>query len=143
MEPMCPRGPVAGRRGGLIQRDVRSVKILEGGVCSQLGLNLNLQPKPDGGMKKMDNSIGPPADCNFKWVCLSCTLVCGSAPGFSRRPPESSECLMQRQTSLKHHYLDDGMKDAIEMKTRSMTCILGAGINSRPATWWRPHVCVI
>lgn len=47
-----------------------------------------------------------------------------------RRPPESSECLMQRQMSLKHHYLDDGMKGAFEMQIRGMTCILGAGINS-------------
>lgn len=47
-----------------------------------------------------------------------------------RRPPESSECLMQRQMSLKHHYLDDGMKDAFEMQIQGMTCILGAGINS-------------
>lgn len=47
-----------------------------------------------------------------------------------RRPPESPECLMQRQMSLKHHYLDDGMKDAFEMQIRGITCILGAGINS-------------
>lgn len=37
---------------------------------------------------------------------------------------------MQRQMSLKHHYLDDGMKDAFEMQIRGMTCILRAGINS-------------
>lgn len=46
------------------------------------------------------------------------------------RPPESSECLMQRQMSLKHHYLDNGIKDLFEMQIRGITCILGAGINS-------------
>ena len=46
------------------------------------------------------------------------------------RPPESSECLMQRQMSLKHHYLEDGINDAFEMQIRGMTCILTAGINS-------------
>ncbi len=47
-----------------------------------------------------------------------------------RRPPENLECLKLRQMSLKHHYLDDGMKDTFEMQIRGMTCILRAGINS-------------
>lgn len=59
---------------------------------------------------------------------------------FLEDPPESSECLMQRQMSLKHHYLDDGAKDAFEMQMRGMTCILGAGINSVQAG--RVCVCV-
>lgn len=60
-----------------------------------------------------------------------------------RRPPESSECLILRQISLKHHYLDDGIKDAFEMKMPGMTCILGAGINSRQGRVVQAlHVCV-
>lgn len=45
---------------------------------------------------------------------------------------------MQRQMSLKHHYLDNGVKDTFEMQIQGMTCILGAGINSVQAG----YVCV-
>lgn len=40
---------------------------------------------------------------------------------------------MQRQMSLKRHYLENGIKDAFEMQIRRITCIPGAGINSKLA----------
>lgn len=49
---------------------------------------------------------------------------------------------MQRQMSLKHHYLDDGIKDAFEMQIRGMTSILRAGINSIPAGHVVQALCV-
>ena len=49
---------------------------------------------------------------------------------------------MQCQMSLKHHYLEDGIKDVFEMQIRGMTRILGAGINSMLADPVRVCVCV-
>lgn len=97
------------------------------------------------GKKKEPYSFGPPArntwECthNCKWICLSCMLVHIQMCGW---PPESSECLIQCQMSLKHHYLDDGIKDVFEMQIKGMTCIFRTGINSILAGCMEQALCV-
>lgn len=82
MEPMYPRGPLTGRRGGLIRCNIRSVKIHEGGVqLTQLEPETSTKTWWSLWRRRELNSLGPPAvntwEClhNCKWICLSCMFV--------------------------------------------------------------------
>lgn len=86
-----------------------------GVVRGLLGLNLKLQPTPDAGYERNRKGNQTALD-HLQNVCVSvCDVYCAcwSTPFFGdfRRPPESLECLMQRQMFLKHHFLDDGTKN--------------------------------